>query len=494
MPDAQDSGHSLGDRAASGSLFLIGATGAAKAVGFACQLALAWLLTRQDYGTYAIAISLAVFLSALRDGGLQFVLEQKRKELDRFEGPVFWMMLAINALTGLLIALVARPAARLYGIPDLVGVISLFALSIPLTVLPTVLTVRLAVDLRFRELGMLQVISGLVRNALLVLFAALGFGPRSFIMPLLLASIGDSLLLRHFTHASPWRSPPRFELWPELFQSGRWVVLGTFAIAFGYNGAYFLLGRYLPGELVGTYFFAFQLVVQLGVLLADNVTQVLTPGFVRMVDEPSRLRGSVLRALRLVVVVSALASLSIAAIYGPLERALWHGKWAGAGPALCVFAVVWPAAATASVLRSLQMSTGHFRQWGSLTLLAALVSVSGAVAGASLGHGVTAAAIGYAAGLLTVTASSAAVALPRIGIPPGAAGAEVLRPWVILLLAAAPMLAVPDLALSPWLEVLVRAASFGTLSYVGLRLLDRNSFELVRSALLRVFRNVPRPA
>ncbi|MGA2780221.1 MAG: oligosaccharide flippase family protein, partial [Steroidobacteraceae bacterium] len=86
---------------------MIGATGAAKALGFVCQFALAWFLTKKEYGIYAIAISLSVFLSILRDGGLPMVLEQKGQRFDLFAGPVFWMMLAINISTAIVIFLIA---------------------------------------------------------------------------------------------------------------------------------------------------------------------------------------------------------------------------------------------------------------------------------------------------------------------------------------------------------------------------------------------------
>src|SRR5262249_46164331 len=158
-------------QALKGSMWMIGASAAAKLVGFACQLAVAWFLTRQEYGIYAIAVSLSVVMSVLRDGGLPMVLQQKGSGFDEFAGPAFWMMLAINSATGLLIAAIARPAARFYGIPELADVIYLFAITVPLTVFPGLLTLKLSVNLRFRELGLIQVTSAILRSGLLVYFA-----------------------------------------------------------------------------------------------------------------------------------------------------------------------------------------------------------------------------------------------------------------------------------------------------------------------------------
>jgi O-antigen/teichoic acid export membrane protein len=478
----------IGNKAIEGSVWVIGATGAAKALGFACQLALAWFLTKEDYGVYAIAISLSVFLSVLRDGGLPMVLERKGSQFELYAGPVFWMMLAMNAATGLLIALIAGPAARLYHIPELASVITLFAATIPLSVLPSILSVRLALDLKFRELGLIQVVSSTLRNGLLLFFAWAGFGARSFLLPILITSVTDSLLFWMVTRYSPWARPPQFGLWPELFAGGRWVLLGTFSIALGNNGAYFLLGEFFSSDVVGTYFFAYQLVVQLGVLLSDNVYQVLVPSFVRMGPDILRMRAAVPRALSLVVLIGAAASLSIAAVYEPLERVLWHGKWAAATSSVHILAIVWPAAAGVSVLRALQMATGHFRQWGIVTLIGALASVSGTAIGAYLGESAATAAIGFGLGSLFGAALNARIALPRIGVRATDTAVSVLRPWLIIVAAAVCAQLAGSQFDRTWIDILVTTACFCTLGLFGLRLFANESLRLVEISLRQIIR------
>lgn len=485
QPDADST---IGNKAIEGSMWLIGATGAAKALGFVCQLSLAWFLTKEDYGVYAIAISLSVFLSVLRDGGLPMVLEQKGNQFDLFAGPVFWMMLAMNAGTGLLIALIARPAAQLYHIPELVGVITLFAITVPLSVLPSVLSVRLAINLKFRELGFIQVVSAITRNGLLLLFAWSGFGARSLLLPLLITNITDTLMLWTVTRYLPWTMPPRFRLWPELFRSGRWVLLGTFAIGFGNNGAYFLLGKFLPSDLVGTYFFAYQIVVQLGVLLSDNVYQVLAASFARMSYDLPRIRAAVPRALSAVVLVGATASLSIASVYEPLERALWHGKWSGATYPVYILAVVWPAAACLSVLRALQMATGRFRQWGTVTLLGAVSSVGGTVMGAYLGRSAVAAAIGFGIGALCGAALNARFALPAIGIKAMDAAIAIMKPWITVVFAALFAQFVGNIVHGTWLNLIVTIFCFSVVAFFGLRVFAKDSFQLVATSLRQIIR------
>lgn len=400
------------------------------------------------------------------------------------------MMLTINTGTALLIAAAAVPAARFYQIPELARVILLFALTIPMTVLPCVLAVRLAVSLRFRELGIIQVVSATVRNVLMLLFAWQGFGASSLIMPLLVTSLTDTSLLLIATQYPVWRQSPRLKLWPELFAAGKWVLLGTFGIGFGNTGAYFVIGKFLPSELVGTYFFAYQVVVQLGVLLADNVSQVLTPSFARMAGDLARMRTAVPRALGVVVIAGAAASLSIAVIYAPLEHALWHGKWAAATSSVYVLSAIWPGLAGLAVLRALQMATGRFRAWGLATLASAVLSVGGTAIGAYTCGSALGAAVGFAIGAAIGAAVNACVAFPRIEIRSSEAITAILRPWLVLLAAAAASMFIAA-AVTPRFEMLVGALGFAALGAGGLRLGARDDFELLAHSARRVLRGRP---
>jgi len=478
----------IGHRALEGSIWMIAATGGAKALGFACQLALAWFLTKEEFGVFAIAVSLSVILGILRDGGLQMVLVEKGRHFDCFAGPVFWMMLAINTATGLMIAAVAQPAAAIYHLPELAGVITLFAISVPLCVLPSVLTLRLNVNMQFRTLGVIQIASAVIRNTLMLYFAWAGYGAKSFILPLLITNLTDTLLLWSLSRFSPWTRAPNFRCWPELFASGRWVVLGTFAIAAGNNGAYFVLGKFLPSDVLGTYFFAYQIVMQLGTLLAENFYQVLFAAFVRMGKDLARIRAAVPRALAVVVLVGAAASLAIAAIFEALERVLWHGKWAAAAPAVYILASVWPAVAAVSVLRAVQTAMGRFHQWGIITLIGACVSVVGTVAGACYTKSVIGASIGFAVGALLAAALSARFTLADIGISAIDSALCALRPWFVIAVCALCAHLLGSLAAGSLLNLCATALSFAVLTLLGLKFIAHDSYRLVANSVQRVLR------
>jgi O-antigen/teichoic acid export membrane protein len=482
---------SAGARAVHGSVWMICASGVSKFLGFACQLALAWFLTKRDFGVYAIAISLAVILTILRDGGLPMVLEQKGRAFVEFAGPALWLMFLINGATGLVIFLIAEPAARYYGIAELKDVIRLFGMSVPLCVLPSILVLRLSVDLRFRELSLIQLVSAVARNGLLFAFAASGYGALSFILPQLIGSLLDTAMLWYATRRTHWDWRPKVRYWRELFAAGRWVTLGTFAIAISNSGAYFILGKCLPSETLGTYFFAFQLIVQLGTLLGDNAYQVLFATFVRMDWNLGTIREGVRKALQTIVVGGAWVSLGIAAVYDPLQALLWGGKWSSAGPPIDVLAFVWPAVAMLSVLRAVQMAIGHFRQWGALMLTQALLSIAGASAGALVGGSAFGTALGYAAGIVIGATVNSLVALDGIGMRARDYPWSTFSSWLWLAAAALAAHAIGGLAHHPIVQVLTCGLSYCLLALIGLRLLGDGALTLALSSAQRAIAKRP---
>jgi O-antigen/teichoic acid export membrane protein len=474
-----------------GSVWMITATGVAKAFGVIAQLVLASLLPRKDFGVFAIAVSLSVLLSVFRDGGLPMVLLHKSRRFNAYAGPVFWLMLTINSVTGLAIAAIAIPASHLYHEPELAPVIFIFALTVPMCVPAAIMLLRLSSELRFRELGIIQFVSAMLRNALLLLFAWAGLGARSFILPLVFTSITDTAMLWYVTRYSPWRLPARVNWWPKLMKSGRWVLLGTFAIALGNNGAYFILGKYLPSEVLGIYFFAFQIVVQLGTLLSDNLYQVLFASFVRMAHDLSHLRVAVLRSLNAVMLLSASASMAIGVVFEPLERLLWHGKWAAATGAVHVFCLIWPAAAGASVLRALQAATGKFNVLGIVSLVTAFYCVTGSVLGAFLTPTATAAAIGFSIATLLASSINARVSLSPLHIGALETARTTLIPWLTVVVAAVISCWLGTFLVKASMQMLASGVSFCILLWLGARWFAGESTRLLISSVRKAIIEVP---
>jgi O-antigen/teichoic acid export membrane protein len=375
-----------------GSFWLVLSAVIQRGASFGAQIALGWLLTERDFGIFALAMSIYALASALRDGGVRQLLIQQHANYDRLLGPMFWMALAFNALTGVLLAVLAPKLAWALDERSLTGLIVILAIAQPLGTPSAILTARLSIDLRFREAGRIATVSSLVRYLGTIALAAAGFGPLSFVLPLPVLSIIEGAMAYAYTREKPWSRSANPRTWPRMLTDARWIFMGTFGTAAVNLGAALTIKPFVPTAVVGVYYFAFQVIVQVGMLLSANMLQVLFPAFVRISAEPVRLSAAASRALRQLMLIAAPMCLGLAATFGPLELLIWHGKWKAAADVVRAIALLYPAVIASSVPLALQQAGGRFRSSG-LTLM----SMGGASLGGSMiGAMVTGTAVGIA--------------------------------------------------------------------------------------------------
>jgi PST family polysaccharide transporter len=374
-------GPSLGQRAARGMGWMIVNAGLTRGLSFFAQIALGWFLSKDDFGIYAIATAMAAIASTLRDAGLRQVLIQREPEYPTLIGPIFWLAGGFNIAAALIIAALAYPTAQKYGHPELLNMMLVIAASVPLSTPAAVLSAKLQMDLKFGALSAMATVSCVLRYGGTVLLAWLGMGPISFVLPLIAISIFESAFTVIATGEHPWTRSPNTRLWPQLLKDSGWVMAGTLSTQLMVNIPFAVVGALASETVTGVYFWAYQLVAQLGLVLSANLQQVLFPALTKLRNEPERERAAVLRSVRLIAFFTGPLSVGISCIYTPLELVIWHGKWADAAPAVQVLGLVYTVHVVLSVATALQLARGWFRAW---TLVLGLGGV-GAVAAVALG-------------------------------------------------------------------------------------------------------------
>jgi O-antigen/teichoic acid export membrane protein len=196
-----------------------------RATGFAAQLILGWLLSENDYGTYAIAIGLSVIVLTLRSTGAQKLLIQRGRQYDDLARPLAIISFVVNGLAMLALWAVAPLAARYFHAPAVTPLIWVIGASMPLAVPADILRARLSIDLRFRDLALLNAGMLILTQVLTVVLALLNFGPMSFALPLAIVAATESAVLWRMVGWWPAGRPLQLGLVTELFASGASCVM-----------------------------------------------------------------------------------------------------------------------------------------------------------------------------------------------------------------------------------------------------------------------------
>ena len=368
-PEPRPRERALGRTAAHGAAWTMLQTIVRKGIGYVALIPLGYFLTKDEWGIYATSVAFAGFVMLTRQGGVRELLAQRgAKEYETLIGPVFWLALAFNILTAVLLAAAAPFAVWFYQDERMLVLVLIPAVTVILNTPALVLRTKLRIDLKFSLFSRLAMFSSIIQWSLAVALAWLGFGPKSLVLPFPIVALFEWIVLGVLTRERLLRRRPEPRRWPGIFSQTKWLIFGTLAMLTLNRGAYLVLGKVADTVVLGTYYFGYMLVAQTAMLLADNLQTVFVPTLARLNDEPERQRAAVIRALRSITIFGSFISLGLGVVIVPLEQVVWHGKYADAVVAAQLLALTFPTRLTNGLVTSSLNARGMFKAWSLLTL------------------------------------------------------------------------------------------------------------------------------
>jgi O-antigen/teichoic acid export membrane protein len=382
---ATDLKHSgIAQKTAGGVLWVGSAALLGRAAAFLSQVALGWLLFADDFRLYALTISLTVVVSALRDGGTHRILLQQGERFTEIARPVFRIALGFNVTAALLLAAIAPFAVSFYDEPSLTWLVMIVALSIPLGTPASLFRSSLSINGQFKELAGIDARSMLLRQGSMVALAYAGFGAFSFVLPYVIVPLYEWSAMRRIVGPLPSGRPLTLDFFRTMFRASRWVILATPAIGLLMQGDYLVVGKLAP-ELLGVYFFGFQLIGSVAAALSSGIMAVVMPMLARVVTDPARRGLAFLRAERVFVFGLAPVAVGGALIAGPLIEVLWQGKWNQSIPVAQIIAITLVPMMVGNLALSLLEAMGRWRLRTGLLLVHATSVLLAAYVGSTIG-------------------------------------------------------------------------------------------------------------
>jgi O-antigen/teichoic acid export membrane protein len=318
---------------------MTGQTVVGKVVNIGSQIALAWLLSREDFGVVSRVFSVTAFPALIYQIGIREVLVRRQSSMARWSSVAYWVSGTFGVLSALSMLAIAPIAVRFYygtaafSNPALAGeakklvlMIALVAAAAPATALANVALVKLQTELQFRSLAAITFAHAAGLSILSVVFAAIGCGAYSFVLPWPIVGIARFVILFRLSH-SHLRLRPQIRRWKFLIGDGTLVLLargfGTFVIV----GDYLALGYFHTERTLGTYYFAYNLSMQTMILLAMNMEGVLFPALSKIGNDRVRQRQVFMKTVQALAIVGIPACLLQATLASPGIHAVFPQKW-----------------------------------------------------------------------------------------------------------------------------------------------------------------------
>lgn len=299
--------------------------------GLLGQWALGWLLVPEEFGVYALAVSTAAIVTALRNGGATNVLISRGGEYEQLAAPYLSYALAFNTCLMVILAVAAPLIHTLFEVDGLRLLLLCMAVSIPIGTVGAILRAKLTIDQHFKRLAMLGATSAVVWHASVVLMAVYGCGVISFGIGAVIQALFESVSAWWVVRAIPAVSP-RIDraVVMVLIRKAKWVMLSAIALALATSGDYVAVGIITDNATLGIYFFSFQIVVSIAALLNGSFEAVFPTMFTRIRYDRHAQRTSYMTAVRMTILVAVPLATCFIFVAAPIIDILWNGKWGAA--------------------------------------------------------------------------------------------------------------------------------------------------------------------
>jgi PST family polysaccharide transporter len=351
-------GGALGARVTRGAAALVGANLATRVLGALSVVAVARLLSPEDYGVLALAMVVVGLAEVLTN--LQFANALVRlPTVEKADLDTAFAMTALRGLVGAAgVLLSADAAAALLGEPRVAEALTIMALAPLLDGLRNPRLALFARNVDFRpeivvEIGG-RVVAVAVTVALAVTigdFRALAIGP--------VAGSAAAAALSHL--AAPARLGWSLARWRPFLSFGGWLSAAGVVNFLNYRLDAAILGSALGAGAVGRYTMGEQMATIATHQLAYPLTRALYPGLAAVAADRARLRAAhrkaqttILGLLMPVGVGSALSAVEIV-------RLLAGPQWSDAAPIVAVLAPVMAFGMIGSSAQAVSMAVGDTR-------------------------------------------------------------------------------------------------------------------------------------
>jgi teichuronic acid exporter len=383
----------FGGLAATGMLWVSVGAVASKFASLGAQLVLGWVLSTEDFALYAIAISWSTIVLALRNAGTQRYLIQKGNSYDEFSSVCFKIALLFNGIGFVLLALAAPALSHLYDSQSLSAIIWIIALSLPLNTASLIFQAKLSSDMKFQKLTRISTWSALLRHGSMVAFALMGLGPISFVLPLILIAVFETVAGWYVVGAWPPNRRLTWQAMRGVLQDSRWIMLTSLAGILVMNGDYLAISLLQTKETLGIYYFGFQLSFSLAALFTNGVEAVMMPAFSSFHNDQERQKVAFFKAARVLMLGATLACFALVLTANPLVHGLWGGRWDSAIPVVQLLALSLPIKLVVPLCRSLLEGRGEWKFVSTLLLADGIGTIIAGGVGAWLGGLMTIAAV-----------------------------------------------------------------------------------------------------
>lgn len=371
--------------AAKGMAWAIFSVLVSKVASFASQIVLGYLLSAQTYGAFAIASMALSLMAGFQNAGVSKALIQQKENFGDLVGNYAAFSLYLGGIGGLLLVAASFALAATYGVPQLVEILCVSAISIPVMSLSAIYGAKLSIAFRFRDLQMAAIMLAFLYNAALIAFAYLGFDYMTIAVATVLSQLAGYLLYVRVAGRVTVNYRLSLRTFSGIFISLRWLIFISFLFGLMRNGDYLVLGYLVTQQELGYYYFGFMLTANIGILLTTAINQTFLPLFSSIKEDAAKLQDMIAKIGVMIGFLCGMMCLVAVGLLPQLIHSVWAGKWDPSTVTAVAMAIALPLRIYATLGTVTMEAKGRWRMRAGLLVADAVGIMVAAATGAALG-------------------------------------------------------------------------------------------------------------
>lgn len=390
-------GRSIGTLAARGVAWTAAGQLIRQVVQVVGSVALARLLSPDDFGLLGMALIFVGVGQLLADFGIGSALvhDRESKSDPVILSTCFWLNLAVSVLLAILIAALAPVIAGFFGRSDLAPITALLSVNLVVSGLLVVPQSMLYRDMRFADLAYAQVGGSFVGLLTAVSMAWNDLGVWALVVQPIAGNLATGSILYFLVRWAPSFNFSYSRVRHLLHFSGN--VMGTSLLSYAQRSADgLLIGRFLNAHAVGLYSQATQIMLLPLQQVSSVVVRVLFPTLVQLQADMPRFRKAYLKSVSAIALITFPLMTGLFALSDDFIIVVLGPGWTDMAPLLRVLSWVGMMQSIATTTGTLFLGSGNAAAMFRVSLVVTPVIIGGISAGTH--WGIEGVAIGYALG------------------------------------------------------------------------------------------------
>ncbi|MDQ3742735.1 MAG: lipopolysaccharide biosynthesis protein [Actinomycetota bacterium] len=286
---------------------------------------LARLLTPEDFGLVALALTIMAMLEAFADLGVghALVVDTGERVEDRAE-TAFVISVAVGLVLALIVAGLSPVAAAVFDEPELIALTSVLGLNFLLRSFKSVHEALARKAMDFRSITVADFADAAVRGVVGIVLAIAGLGVWALVIGYLVGTLARTAAIWWRVRWRPRFKPRRAHL-RQLIGFGGGLSLVSLLNAFIGTFDDLVVGQVLGATALGLYVLGFRLPELLIINMSNVASDVLFPAFASVSKDA--LASAYLTALRYTLMVGLPLAVGLAVLAEPVILALFGDQW-----------------------------------------------------------------------------------------------------------------------------------------------------------------------